>query len=198
MLPGTGAAATAGKAFWMSLLVPGWGQYAAGRKTSAASFLLTELSLWTGYWGLGQVEAARRDHFKAYAAEHAKARTSGKDTQYFDDLGFYQDVNQHNRFALRDDGPNAVIYSGTSEFFWEWDQDESRLRYRTLRNASKTAQRQAVFVTGLVIANHLVSAVHAARSLRQVEPQAVGRPRLEMAVDPWRARLSMVLRKSFY
>ena len=50
-----------------------------------------------------------------------------------------------------------------TDFFWEWDQDASRERYRQLRNASSHAGRQALYMTGLVVVNHLVSAVHAAR-----------------------------------
>lgn len=195
LLSGSGSASTA-KAFWQSLLVPGWGQYSAGNKTSATGFFLTELGLWTGYWALGEVASARRHHFKAYAGEHAGAQPQGKHVEYFDDLGFYQDINQHNRFALRDDGPEASLYPQTPDFFWEWDVDTSRRHYRSLRNESKTAERQAVFVTGLVIANHLIAAIHAARSLPQIESEASRRPHVELVIEPWRARIGMILTKS--
>ena len=76
---------------------------------------------------------------------------------------------QHNQFALYDDGPAAVLYADAPEFFWEWDAEESRMRYRQLRNASQTAKRQALFTTGLVVANHLISAIHAARGVEASE-----------------------------
>ena len=56
------------------------------------------------------------------------------------------------------------VYPTGIDFFWEWDREASRERYRTLRNESESAKRQALYMTGLVVANHLVSAIHAARS----------------------------------
>ena len=167
--PAEGRERSARKAFWASLLVPGWGQYYAGKSESGLRFLAAELSLWGGYVAFGRVAAMRRDNYRTYAAAHARARPQGKGKEYFDDLGFYQSRLQHNRFALYDDGPEAVLYERGAEFFWEWDAEASRMRYRDLRNASETAERQALFATGLVVVNHLIAAIHAAREVRAGE-----------------------------
>ena len=160
-LPECASAGKAQGAFWRSLLVPGWGQhYATGE---GGRFFAAELAFWGGYFGFERLEAIRRDQFRAYAAEHAGAQPAGKGGEYFDDLGFYQSRLEHNQFARYEDGPNATLYPLSRDSFWEWDQDPSRERYRALRNSSTTAGRQAVFMTGLVVVNHLVSAIHAAR-----------------------------------
>lgn len=161
VLPECASAGKSQGAFWRSLVVPGWGQrYASG---TGGHFFVAELSFWGGYFGLRRLDEIRRDQFRAYAAEHAGARPAGKDGEYFDDLGFYQSRLEHNQFARYEDGPEVQVYPLGREFFWEWDQDASRERYRELRNASTTAGRQAVFMTGLIVVNHLVAAVHAAR-----------------------------------
>ncbi len=161
LLPGVAEAGKAQGAFWRSLLVPGWGQkYAQG---GGGGFLAAELALWGGYWGFEWLGQVRRDRYEAYAAERAGARPEGKRDDYFDDLGFYASRLEHNQFARYEDGPDAELYPVEAAFFWEWDRDESRLRYRELRNASQHAQRQALYMTGLVVVNHLVSAIHAAR-----------------------------------
>ena len=167
LLSPAAAEASAARRFWQSLLVPGWGQLAAGHKESALRFAAAELALWGGFAGLNYLSDVRRDSYRSYAAEHAGARTAGKSSQYFDDLGFYQSRTQHDRFARYEDGPNAVPYGNSADSFWAWDQDESRRQYRKLRNASQTARRQALFVTGAVVVNHLVAAIHAARRADQ-------------------------------
>ena len=70
---------------------------------------------------------------------------------------------QHNQFARYDDGLNADLYPETTDFFWEWDSEASRDRYKKLLNSSQSAERQSLLFSGLVVVNHLVSAIHAAR-----------------------------------
>ena len=161
--PQVGEGQVPSKAFWRSLLIPGWGQYYAGQAASGRRFLLAEAALWSGFFGLHQLGQVRRDHFRTYAAEHARARPQGKDGQFFDDLGFYQSRLQHDQYALYDDGPAAAVYPDTPEFFWEWDSEAARRRYRNLRNGSETAKQQALFLTGAIVGHHLIAAIHAAR-----------------------------------
>jgi hypothetical protein len=158
-----GSAQSGAGAFWRSLVIPGWGQHYAGQ--GGGRFIATELALWTGYAGFDRLGKVRADRFHAYVAEHAGADSKGKGDPYLDDLGFYESQLQHNQFALYEDGPKAQIYPTGVEFFWEWDREASRERYRTLRNESESAKRQALYTTGLVVANHLLSAIHAARSV---------------------------------
>lgn len=150
--------------FWRSLAIPGWGQHASGNRSAAARFFAIEASLWAGYFGLEALSGIRRDTYRTWARTHAGADPTGKSGEYFDDLGFYVSQQQHNLFARVDDGPDAVLYPDEPSSRWEWDEDASRQRYRALRNAAETMERNALYVTGVVMVNHLVSAVHAARS----------------------------------
>ena len=157
------AGTSAARAFWSSLLLPGAGQYLNGHSAAGARFLGFEAALWGSYLGFRWVGNIRERNFRTHAAVHAGARPSGKSKQYFDDLGFYESFHQHNRYAAVEEGASARLYPDTGEFFWEWDREESRLRFRELRNSAREADRNAVMATSLVIANHLVAAVHAAR-----------------------------------
>lgn len=183
--------------FWRSLLIPGWGQQADAQTSSARRFLALETALWASYAGLRGVYGIRRDTYLTYAATHAGARTSGKSNVYLDDLGFYASQHQHNQFARVDDGPRAELYADTPEFSWEWDADSSRERYRELRNSAQTMERNALYVTGFIVVNHLVSAVHAARS-SQGNEQADSE--LSALILDWRwqpERLDLVLSRHF-
>ena len=181
------AGASAGKgqgAFWRSLLVPGWGQrYATG---GGGRFFAAELAFWGGYLGFERLREVRRDQYRAFAAAHADARPQGKDGEYFDDLGFYQSRLEHNQFARYEDGPEAAIYPLGRDFFWEWDRQASRERYRQLRNSPAGAGRQALFMTGLVAVNHLFAAIHAAR-------MASGEVRTDIVPVPERGGAALLL-----
>ena len=166
--------AGAKRAFWYSLLIPGWGQRHLQLDSSARRFVTAEAGLWAALLGMGGVESIRRDTYRTYAATHASAVPSGgKERQYFDDLGFYNSRTAHNRLALIDDGPDAELYPEAAEFFWEWDATSSRERFRELRNSAQTADRHALFVTGLILANHLVSAIHAGRAGSRVDGDGI-------------------------
>jgi len=201
-LPVKGEAPSGKKAFWRSLLIPGWGQKYVGRPTSAVRFLTFELALWGGYFGFQRLGGVREDNFRSYAAEHAGAQMRGKGGQFLDDLGFYESWLQHDQFARYEEGPNAVLYPQGADFFWEWDGEASRQRYRELRNSSESAERQALYMTGLVVANHLIAAVHAARSagsdnsVEQVGIAERQRTRVETALDP-RGGMRLLLVRRF-
>lgn len=165
----TGPAVSPRRAFWSSLLIPGWGQIQSGQPASGRLFLVTEAALWSGYLGWQHVGGIRRDTYRTYANDHAGAVTAGKSGGYLDDLGFYESRLQHNQFARVDEGADANLYPDTRGYFWEWDGEASRLRFRDLRNAAETAERNALYATGLVVANHLISAIHAARTARRAQ-----------------------------
>ena len=167
-----GAGTSAARAFWTSLLLPGAGQYLNGHTAAGARFLGFEAALWGSYLGFRWVGNIREQNFRTHAAVHAGADPAGKSKQFFDDLGFYRSFHQHNRYAAVEEGASARLYPDTGGFFWEWDQEESRLRFRELRNAARGADRNAVMATSLVLANHLAAAVHAAR--RSTPPSEEG------------------------
>ena len=63
-----------------------------------------------------------------------------------------------------------------------------------MRNESQLARRQALYATGMVVANHLISAIHAARSLT---PQAVSAPSVEIGFAPKRGGFQWSLVRRF-
>ncbi len=196
--PAAGATPSVAGAFFRSLLVPGWGQRASGRGCAGAWFLAAEAGLWGGYWGSRRLAAARADEYRTYAAVHAGARPAGKDDEFWADLGFYASVRDHNLYAAYRDGPNAVLYPLTSEFFWEWESQAARQEYRRLRNGSESARRQALYCAGAAAVNHVLAAVEAARGARAAglarRRIGSGRPGLAAAFEGARglARLSVV------
>ena len=76
--PPTMAPKNRGKAFFMSLLVPGWGQHYAGATKKRNAFLGLEVGMWLTYGGLKGFSAWRQQDYEAYAATHAGVNLEGK------------------------------------------------------------------------------------------------------------------------
>ena len=161
-------AKSAAGGFWRSLLVPGWGQYYTGM--SSSRFLWAEVVLWGGRWGLMKRADFRSSRFRTFAMQHSGADLKNKSRDFFDDIGFYESRSLHDQYALYQDGPLAKIYGLNSAYDWHWDSEIHRNTYRNLRNESRHSRRQALYVVGGLVANRIVSAIHAARSYgRQTE-----------------------------
>jgi len=195
------AAPSPRQAFFRSLLVPGWGQRYGGGGTAAAWFAGTELTLWGGYAGARWLAGVREDRYRSYAAVHAGARTSGKSGSFFDDMGFYASVQEHNEYAAYREGPHPGLYPNTPEFFWEWDSEASRRQYRHLHNEHGSMDRDALYLAGLIAFNHVAAAIHAARTVRVPGgSDGAGRPAppaLRTTYDPGRGQARIVWVRRF-
>ncbi|MFH1007865.1 MAG: hypothetical protein V1800_10250 [Candidatus Latescibacterota bacterium] len=152
------------KAFFLSLLVPGAGQYYAGERTWAKSFLISEGMLWLGYAGFRRYQAWRENDYRVFATVHAGVNPQGKDAAFFDHVGFYDSAAERNGVISWEEGPEAPLYAEGSQSSWAWDSEASRLTFRSLRSASMTARERSRYVVGGLILNHVMSAIQAGRS----------------------------------
>ena len=160
------------KAFFLSLLIPGAGQVYVGEKGWAKAFLLSEGMLWLGYAGFREYESWGENDYRVFASVHAGVDPKGKDAAFFDDVGFYDSVYARNRVTRWEEGSRIPLYAEQPRAAWEWDSEASRRKFRSLRSSSIRADRRALYVVGAIMLNHVMSAIHAARS-----PSPVLRPR---------------------
>ena len=155
-----------------SFLLPGWGEYALEKPNRGRIFILSETALWTSFAGALIVSNNYTDLFQAYAADYAGVETSGKDRQFWVDVGNYESLNGHNEEHLRFRDYDA-IYPMNSEWHWEWTSEEKRLQYRDYRVASDTWALGAKFIAGSIVMNHIVSAIDALYLQRISQIEAV-------------------------
>ncbi len=147
------------KAFLRSLILPGAGEYYLGKHTFARAFFATEVTLWLSYFAFRQYGKWIRDDALAFAATHSAATIEGKPSQFFVDIGNYIDVYKYNDAKLRFGEYEKVYDEG--DYFWSWDLDKNRRKFENMRIAGDRALNRSTFVIGAVLANHLVSAIHA-------------------------------------
>lgn len=155
------AAPSPTRVFFMSLLLPGWGQKAVGTPHRAAAFASVEGTLLLGWIGFATMRGVYQDDYRGFAASVAGANVEGKGKQYFSDLAFYDTRLQHNQVALAFDQPEPVLYPVQDD--WQWPTTADRLRYRHQFNRAKTMDQRVNYVLFAVSLNHLASAIDAAK-----------------------------------
>ena len=187
------------KAFFMSLAVPGAGEYYAGNKKFTAGFLTAEGLIWSfALVSKFQGEMWKRD-YRNYAAQQAGANFSRDDDNYYRDMYEYPNSDWYNEDQwrqARDQYPNDLASQAAfvsdklyaAEDAWRWQSDDEWSSYRSLRVRSRKALQRISYAAGSALLNHLLSAVNAARlarsyNKRQVIKAEVFRWRFDVARD---------------
>jgi len=148
-----------GKAFLRSLLIPGWGQHYAESKKMMKTFIISEITLIGVYFGLTTWGNWLEEDYRALAATHAGINLSGKDADYFDNIGRFNSIDVYNQGQLRNRDLSA-IYRDTEQFYWSWDNKTNRLEYATIRRNSDLARNRSELTIAVILINHIVSAIH--------------------------------------
>jgi len=154
------------KAFLMSLVLPGWGQYYAEARGRAAIYFGLEAGLWLTYGGFQAYGGWREQDYKTYAASHAGVDPDGKQKSFFLGVENYDSIDEYNAAQLRQ--RNTVdYYYDTETFYWNWESTAKRDRFGQLRKSADRAYNRATLTLGAILANHVVSAVDAILAARR-------------------------------
>ena len=210
------------RAFLLSALVPGLGEWYAGSKKRGLAFLGAEaalVGLWAAWKGKGK---DLEEEFRAVADEHwdpeeyiawrestisnsssthhalpcssevrdvyIPARRKWKDQQQTSGLGsaafggcassqiqqYYELIGKYDQFVagwddlkrVRSDGSIGNAAAPTEVDSVENFHSEERLRYEDDRDESNRFLKRASTVTGVILINHVISAIDAARVAR--------------------------------
>jgi hypothetical protein len=148
-------------AFLKSLILPGWGQYTSGHKTAAAMFAMTELAFLGGMYGFHSYGVAKRQDYKAYAAQYADV-VGDHPHDFYVDVGNWDRVEDYNEERLKDREFDRLYTSASDS--WQWDSNEHRVRMKKIRVQSDKAFNGVYYLVGGLVLNHLASAIHAGRT----------------------------------
>lgn len=153
-----------GLAALYSLLIPGMGElYTGAFGASGKYFLAAEGVLWLT-WGVFDVYGnSIRDDSRAFARAHAAADVTGKNDQFFVDLGNFMNTAEYNDKKLRDRDAD-LLYDPASGYAWQWDSEASRATFRDRRVASDNMYNNRKFAVAAILINHVASAINAARA----------------------------------
>lgn len=165
---GSGKKISMKKAMVLSMLFPGAGQYYADSKFKGQVFMGVETAIWAGFIAYRVYGGWKKDDYKDLAAAHAGVDNSGKDTEFYDWVGFYdsrEEFNQYGRLYY----PDRAYLPDNSSYYWQWDSEANRVTFKEIKDASKTALRNSTFMIGLAIANRIVAGIDTYRTVRAAQ-----------------------------
>ena len=157
------------KAALYSLILPGAGQYYISDISKAKLFFGIEAGMWFSYYGFRKYGAFKNEAAKGWAVLKAGASPANKDERYWVKMTYYdnRDRNEgyeelgYNQMAAVVELDDALLFPEIPEYYWNWENKADRQKYRNLRNQSKTAFKRADLAIGMLIANHVISAIEA-------------------------------------
>ncbi len=152
-----------GLAALYSLFVPGMGELYASGFSSGKYFLAAEGALWLTYATFQIHGDGLRDDAHAYSASRAGVNATGKDDQFYIDIGNFMNTADYNAKKLRDREPDKT-YDPALGYAWQWESDAARVTFRDQRIASENAYNNRKFVGLAILVNHVASAINAARA----------------------------------
>lgn len=154
-----------------SLILPGMGEWYAGDFGSGRYSLVAEATLWLTYASFQQYGSWYQSDARQFAVSHSGASLSGKNDQFFANIGNFDNVYEYNDQKLRErDIPD--VYDPAAGYFWSWDTDADRARFRAMRVTGDEIFNNSKFVLGAVVLNHIISAINAARLVRHYNKNA--------------------------
>ena len=144
-----------------SILLPGMGELYAGDYSSGKYFTIADGVLWGAFAGFETYGIWKENDYKSFAESKGGVNLSGKQSDYFANIGIYQSIDDYNA-AMELNRDFEKTYN-TTTYYWKWNDNEQRKTYRDLWSSSESAYTNVRFVVGALILNRLISAVNAVR-----------------------------------
>ncbi len=146
-----------------SLVLPGLGEYYADGFGSGKYFAIAEGVLWLTFATLDIQGNSLRDDARTFAISHAGINPTGKNDQFYVDIGNFQNTQEYNDKRLRERNPDR-LYNASAGYGWAWDSELARTEFKDTRISGETVLNNRKFVVLGLVLNHIASAVNAARS----------------------------------
>ena len=171
---------SASKAFLLSMLLPGLGQYYCGRTDRALGFFVGEAGLWTTYAVFKIQGNTREEDYVEWAKEFSGAKIDGydRDEEFYQTISRYLSSDEYN-FEIK--LLARLIYPGDTqevrdqqlayieensvrgEDTWGWASPEKRNDFRVIRHGSVEADRRAEWTLGALLLLRVLSGIDAVR-----------------------------------
>lgn len=146
-----------GLAMIFSLLIPGAGHLYAGRMDVGKYFLTAEILSWLGIIGLNQYGNAIVNDSRTFASVHSGLNKSGKDDDYFSNVGSFNNIYEYNNYRLSR-GEYDLLYDQSS-YFWSWDNSDNKVFFDEQRKKSERVYNNTIIFGSVLVINRVASAI---------------------------------------
>ncbi len=162
LLPPMASKKNAGLAILYSIVLPGMGELYAEGYESGKYFTIAEAALWITYGGMKYYSNRQKDNYFSYAESYGGVTNmSGKNGDYYADIGNYLNINDFNDDMAKSGQFNKMY--NLSTHYWNWNSNTDRKSYRELWTSSESWNNNLRFVVGGMILNRIASAINAVR-----------------------------------
>jgi hypothetical protein len=158
--------------FLKSALVPGWGQLSID-KNYGYGMLTSEVLLWSTYFYNVNEQDLKHEASYEYALKFANVNPGKYSAQYYRDLtrynssgfeagGYNAMVRQYAISAFSDPASQQAYIDANAipdEMSWQWESTDRRKKYSTMRKEILEMKDTAQVLTGVIIANHIISGI---------------------------------------
>ena len=193
------------KSFLKSAIIPGWGELSVGNK-SGYFFLASEILMWGSRLYFLEEVNLREEESYLYALQHGGLQPGKHDRAYLELLTRYNssgfEPGGYNEMILKraqslypndQEAQNQYLLNNAildESLFWSWDSREDRRQYSIMRKNADHNRDYAKTVIGVIVANHVISAINAAR----VTSIKNRRSRIQFGFDYDRKHLAPIVR----
>lgn len=151
-----------GLAIIYSVLLPGMGELYADNFESGKYFTISDAVLWGFVIGFNNYALQMKDNYKSFAKSYAGADISGKDDNYFVNVGLYMNIDEYNKIKELE---RSYVDVYPQSFSWNWESQSQRKEFRKMWKSSENAYNNIRFAVGALILNRIASAINAVRSV---------------------------------
>lgn len=148
-----------GVAMLLSLVLPGAGHLYIDRMDVGKFFVMGEAASWLGLAGLNIYGSALREDARTFASENAGLNKSGKDDDYFTNVGNFTSIYEYNNDKLLK-GQYSQLYD-VNTYYWNWNDATNRDSYEEQRRKSERVYNTRVVFGTTLIVNRIVSSISA-------------------------------------
>lgn len=160
-----------GVAMLLSLVLPGAGHLYLDRMDVGKFFVMGEAASWLGFAGLNIYGSALREDARTFASENASLNKSGKNDDYFSNVGNFNSIYEYNNDKLLK-GQYSQLYDVDS-YYWNWNNVTNKESYEEQRKKSERVYNTRIVFGTTLIVNRIVSAI-SALILANKKPDAAG------------------------
>lgn len=155
-----------GSALFLSLLIPGAGEYYADNTFYTKIFFGIEVVAVGSILFSDYLYRSKVKDNKIFASTHAGINRSKKSDKYWRVIGKYNDIFLYNE-QRRKDRLTGDVFAENEFNNWSWDSRENRVKYDRKRIHAQVLRDSEIFIMSAILVNHIVSAINAVRLTRK-------------------------------
>lgn len=152
-----------------SFVLPGWGQLSLGGNFNrrGAMHLGAEATLITSYLWLHYNAGSLENNMFAHVRRYAGIDISNRSRSFQLAVAAHNSLTAYNDFQERSRQWNEIL-DNVPQNQWVWQSEQNRFDYQDIRNRVDRSRQQLPAIATLMVANRIISGVHAFMSARRM------------------------------